>query len=32
VLLHLVTESTTHAGHVDAARELADGRRRLVLT
>lgn len=32
VLLHVVTETACHAGHLDAARELIDGRRWLVLT
>ncbi|MEV7076420.1 DUF664 domain-containing protein [Streptomyces sp. NPDC093990] len=32
VLLHVITESACHAGHLDAARELIDGRRWLVLT
>ncbi|MCG7526401.1 DinB family protein [Streptomyces sp. OfavH-34-F] len=32
VLLHVITETACHAGHLDAARELADGRRWLVLT
>jgi hypothetical protein len=32
VLLHVVTETATHAGHLDAARELIDGRQWLVLT
>ncbi|MFF4501610.1 DUF664 domain-containing protein [Streptomyces sp. NPDC001401] len=32
VLLHLITETACHAGHLDAARELIDGRRWLVLT
>lgn len=32
VLLHVVTETACHAGHLDAARELLDGRRWLVLT
>ena len=31
VLLHVVTETACHAGHLDAARELLDGRRWLVL-
>jgi len=26
VLLHLLIETTCHAGHLDAARELIDGR------
>ncbi|MFD7866709.1 DinB family protein [Streptomyces sp. NPDC059783] len=32
VLLHVLTETACHAGHLDAARELLDGRRWLVLT
>ncbi|WP_240434898.1 DUF664 domain-containing protein [Streptomyces sp. YIM 130001] len=32
VVLHVITETACHAGHLDAARELVDGRRRLVLT
>ncbi|KAF4407836.1 MULTISPECIES: DUF664 domain-containing protein [Streptomyces] len=32
VLLHVITETACHAGHLDAARELMDGRRWLVLT
>ncbi|MEW2624991.1 DinB family protein [Streptomyces sp. NPDC048106] len=32
VLLHVITETACHAGHLDAARELVDGRRWLVLT
>ncbi|MFC9114539.1 DUF664 domain-containing protein [Streptomyces sp. NPDC057092] len=32
VLLHVITETACHAGHLDAARELIDGRRWLVLT
>jgi uncharacterized damage-inducible protein DinB len=31
VLLHVLVETATHAGHLDIARELADGGRRLVL-
>jgi hypothetical protein len=31
VALHLLTETATHAGHADAARELLDGRQWLVL-
>ncbi|PRY17945.1 DUF664 domain-containing protein [Kineococcus rhizosphaerae] len=31
VLLHVLVETATHAGHLDAARELLDGRQRLVL-
>jgi uncharacterized damage-inducible protein DinB len=31
-LLHVITESACHAGHLDAARELIDGRTWLVLT
>ncbi|MET7509532.1 DinB family protein [Streptomyces albidoflavus] len=32
LLLHVITETACHAGHLDAARELIDGRRWLVLT
>ncbi|MEU3659298.1 DinB family protein [Streptomyces sp. NPDC032940] len=32
VLLHVITETACHAGHLDAAREIIDGRRWLVLT
>jgi hypothetical protein len=32
VLLHVITASACHAGHLDAARGLIDGRRWLVLT
>lgn len=32
VLLHLIVEVACHAGHLDAARELIDGRQHLVLT
>jgi len=31
VLLHVLVETTTHAGHLDICRELADGGQRLVL-
>ncbi len=31
-VLHVLTETATHAGHLDAARELLDGRQWLVLT
>ena len=31
LLLHVITETACHAGHLDAARELLDGRRWLVL-
>ncbi|GAA4204766.1 mycothiol transferase [Actinocatenispora rupis] len=31
-ILHVITETATHAGHLDAARELLDGHRWLVLT
>ncbi|WP_299054019.1 DUF664 domain-containing protein [uncultured Nocardioides sp.] len=31
ILLHVLVETTTHAGHLDAARELLDGHQRLVL-
>jgi hypothetical protein len=32
VLLHVIAETATHAGHLDAARELLDGRQWMVLT
>ncbi|MFD6432054.1 DinB family protein [Streptomyces venezuelae] len=32
VVLHVITETATHAGHLDAVRELIDGKQRLVLT
>ena len=32
VLLHVLVETATHAGHLDAARELLDGRQWMVLT
>ncbi|MFE3204768.1 DinB family protein [Embleya sp. NPDC059237] len=32
VVLHVITETATHAGHLDAVRELVDGRQRLVIT
>jgi len=32
VLLHVIVETTCHAGHLDAARELIDGRQWIVLT
>lgn len=32
ILLHVITETAVHAGHLDAVRELIDGRRWLVLT
>jgi uncharacterized damage-inducible protein DinB len=31
-VLHVITETATHAGHLDAARELLDGRTWMVLT
>jgi hypothetical protein len=31
-VLHVLTETACHAGHLDAARELVDGRQHLVLT
>jgi hypothetical protein len=27
VMLHVITETAAHAGHLDAARELIDGRK-----
>lgn len=32
IVLHVITETACHAGHLDAARELIDGRKWLVLT
>lgn len=32
VILHVITETAVHAGHLDAVRELIDGRQWLVLT
>lgn len=32
IVLHVITETAAHAGHLDAARELIDGKQRLVLT
>lgn len=32
LLLHVITETATHVGHLDVVRELIDGRQRLVLT
>lgn len=32
VLLHVITETACHAGHLDAARELLDGKQWMVLT
>lgn len=32
VVLHLITETAAHAGHLDAARELIDGRQWMVIT
>jgi hypothetical protein len=31
-VLHVVTETAAHSGHLDAARELIDGKQHLVLT
>ena len=31
VMLHMIIETSTHAGHLDAARELLDGKQHLVL-
>jgi len=31
-MLHVIVETACHAGHLDAVRELIDGRRWLVLT
>jgi Protein of unknown function (DUF664) len=32
VVLHVITETAAHAGHLDAVRELIDGKQHLVLT
>jgi hypothetical protein len=32
IIVHVITETATHAGHLDAARELIDGRTWLILT
>jgi hypothetical protein len=32
IMLHVITETACHAGHLDAARELIDGREWMVLT
>jgi uncharacterized damage-inducible protein DinB len=32
LILHVITETAVHAGHLDAVRELIDGRQNLVLT
>jgi len=32
VILHVITETACHAGHLDAAREIIDGRQWIVLT
>lgn len=32
IVLHVVTETAAHSGHLDAARELIDGKQHLVLT
>jgi hypothetical protein len=32
ILLHAIAETACHAGHLDAARELIDGRQWIVLT
>ena len=32
IVLHVMTETACHAGHLDAARELIDGRTWLVMT
>ena len=31
VVMHMITETAVHAGHLDAVRELIDGRQWLVL-
>jgi hypothetical protein len=32
IMLHVITETACHAGHLDAVRELIDGRTWMVLT
>jgi hypothetical protein len=32
IVLHVITETAAHTGHLDAARELIDGKQHLVLT
>jgi uncharacterized damage-inducible protein DinB len=32
IVLHVITETAAHAGHLDAARELIDGKQHVVLT
>jgi hypothetical protein len=32
VIVHVITETATHAGHLDVARELIDGHQHLVMT
>ncbi len=32
IILHVITETACHAGHLDAARELIDGRTWLILS
>ena len=32
IVLHVITETAAHSGHLDAARELIDGKQHLVLT
>jgi uncharacterized damage-inducible protein DinB len=32
LMLHVITETAVHAGHLDAVRELIDGRQNLVIT
>ena len=32
IIVHVITETATHAGHLDAVRELIDGRTWLILT
>jgi hypothetical protein len=31
IMLHVITETAVHAGHLDAVRELIDGRQWIVL-
>jgi len=32
IVLHVITETAAHLGHLDAVRELIDGKQRLVIT
>ena len=31
IMLHMIVETSTHAGHLDATRELLDGKQHMVL-